>query len=169
MGYYNLSDSDDPEIKEYTYKIGALITLLNYLDFHIQIFVEAILELDNNKSTTLPIIMMTRNFDFSRRVNFLKTLIKSKHKDNFGNYEKLHGEIIKCSELRNKLAHSQMYFWDDPDGTHMFVSSMKKTNLPPEKSYDQITMKELESNVERFKRITQDFHEFTWGLGYFQG
>ena len=80
MGYYKLSDSDSAEIKKYTSRVGTLITLLNYLDYHIQIFIEAILDLESDKSTTQPIIALTRSFDFSRRINFLKSLIKSKHK-----------------------------------------------------------------------------------------
>src|SRR5689334_5165157 len=116
MGYYKLSDSDQSEIKEYALRIGMLITLLNYLDYHAQIFIEAMLDLEPNKSTTIPLIVLTRGFDFSRRIKFLKSLIKTKHAANFAEYSKLQDEIIKCSELRNNIAHSQIYFWDDPDG-----------------------------------------------------
>jgi hypothetical protein len=169
MGYYKLSDSDTSEIKEYTLKIGTLITLLNYLDYHIQGFVEAILDLEPDKSTTTPLIMLTRNFDFSRRIKFLKSLIKSKHEKNFVEYGKLHDEIIKCSEIRNGLAHSQIYFWDDPNGTHMMVSSMKKSELPPEKAYDQLTISQLDDYIKKFKDISSKFESFTYKLGYFQG
>lgn len=169
MGYYKLSDSDEPEIKKYTARIGILITLLNYLDYHLQITIQAILDLDNTKSTTPAIISLTRNFDFSKRLNFLKSLIKSKHQSEFSKYVKLHDEIIKCSEIRNNLAHSQIYFWDDDKGTHMMVSNMKKADLPPEKSYDKITIKELDSLVCRFQKLTKNFEAFTYSLGYFQG
>lgn len=169
MGYYKLSDSDSPEIKKYTSRVGTMITLLNYLDYHIQIFIEAILDLESDKSTTKPIILLTRSFDFSRRINFLKSLIKSKHAQELNTYTKLHEEIIKCSEIRNNIAHAQIYFWDDPSGTHMMVSNMKKSELPPEKSYDQLTIKELDSYVQKFQKLIDDFNSFTYKLGYFQG
>lgn len=169
MGYYEFSDSDGPEIKKYTSRVGILITLLNYLDYHIQIFIEAILDLESGKSTTQPITALTRSFDFSKRTNFLKSLIKSKHKQELANYTKLHDEIIKCSEIRNNIAHSQIYFWDDPEGTHMMVSSMKKSELPPEKAYIQLTLKELDDYIKKFQDLIDKFNSFTYKLGYFQG
>lgn len=169
MGYYKLSDSNEPAIKEYASRIGILVTLLNYLDYHIQIFIEAILDLESDKSTTKPIIALTRNFDFSRRISFLKSLIKSKHRQEFEGYIKLHDDIIKCSKVRNNIAHSQIYFWDDANGTHMMVSNMKKSELPPEKAYDQITVNELDSYVKKLKGIIDSFDSFTYKLGYFQG
>lgn len=169
MGYYKLSDSDGPEIKKYTSRIGTLITLLNYLDYHIQIFIEAILDLESDKNTTRPITALIRSFDFSKRINFLKSLIKSKHKQELADYAKLHDEIIKCSEIRNNMAHSQIYFWDDPKGTHMMVSNMKKTELPPEKAYDQLTVKELDDYIKKFQALIDKFDSFTYKLGYFQG
>lgn len=169
MGYYKLSDSDGLEIKKYTSRIGILITLLNYLDYHVQIFIETILDLESDKSTTKPIIALTRSFDFSRRINFLKSLIKSKHKQEIANYAKLHDEIIKCSEIRNNIAHSQIHFWDDPHGTHMMVSNMKNSELTPEKAYDQLTVKELDDYIKQFQDIIDRFNSFTYKLGYFQG
>jgi hypothetical protein len=169
MGYYKLSDSNESEIKEYTLRIGTLITLLNYLDYHAQIFVEAILDLEPNKSTTIPLILLTRSFDFSRRIKFLKTLIKSKHPNNFGEFSKLQEDIVNCSELRNNLAHSQIYFWDDPEGTHMMISNMKKSELPPEKAYDRLTIKELDRYIKKFQVASSRFESFTYQLGYFQG
>jgi hypothetical protein len=169
MGYYKLSDSDGPEIKKYTSRIGILITLLNYLDYHVQTFIEAILDLEEDKSTTQPIIMLTRSFDFSRRINFLKSLIKSKHKQELTAYIKLLDEIIKCSEIRNNIAHSQIYFWDDPKGTYMMVSNMKKSELPPEKAYDQLTVEELDDYIKKFQVLIDSFNSFTYKLGYFQG
>ncbi|OGE29614.1 hypothetical protein A2867_01990 [Candidatus Daviesbacteria bacterium RIFCSPHIGHO2_01_FULL_40_11] len=169
MGYYKLSDSDSAEIKKYTSRVGTLITLLNYLDYHIQIFIEAILDLESDKSTTQPIIALTRSFDFSRRINFLKSLIKSKHNKELADYTKLQEEIVKCSEVRNHIAHSQIYFWDDPHGTHMMVSNMKKSELPPEKAYDQLTVEELDSYIKKFQDISKKFDLFTYKLGYFQG
>lgn len=169
MGYYKLSDSDGPEVKKYTSRIGILITLLNYQDYHCQTFIEAILDLESDKSTTKPIIALTRSFGLSRRINFLKSLIKSKHSKEIGDYTKIHEEITKCSEIRNNLAHSQIYFWDDPDGTHMMVSNMKKSELPPEKAYDKLTIEELDAHIKRFRVLLDIFNEFTYKLGYFQG
>ncbi len=169
MGYYKLSDSDSAEIKKCTSRIGTLITLLNYLDYHIQVFVEAILDLENDKTTTKPIIALTRSFDFSRRINFLKSLIKSKHSKEITDYLELHEEIISCSEIRNNIAHSQIHFWDDPDGTHMMVSNMKKSELPPEKAYVQVTTEELDNYIKQFQDVSKKFESFTYKLGYFQG
>lgn len=169
MGYYKLSDSNDIEIKKYSSRIGTLITLLNYLDYNIQIFIESILDLEADKSTTKPIISLTRSFDFSKRINFLKSLIKSKHPQKLEDYLKIHEEIIKCCEIRNNIAHSQIYFWDDPNGTHMMVSNMKKSELPPEKSYDQVALDGLDKNIKRFQDVSKKFESFTYKLGYFQG
>lgn len=169
MGYYTLLDSDSLKIKKFTSRMGTLITLLNYLDYHIQIFIEAILDLENDKSTTSVVISLVRGFDFSKRLNFLKSLIKSKHKEYLADYSRLHEEITKCSEIRNNLAHSQIYFWDNPSGIHMMVSNMKKSELPPEKNYDEVTIKELESYIKKFQDINEKFDSFTQELGYFQG
>lgn len=168
MGGYKLSGSSEPEIKKYTLRIGILITSLNYLDFHIQSFIEAILGLENNIKIGQPIVALTRSFDLSKRVFFLKSLIKSKHEQEYTEYIKLHDRIIKCSEIRNNLAHSQVYFADNDKGTYMMISSIRK-ELPPEKPYNQLTIVELDNTIKIFQNLINDFQNFTYSLGYFQG
>lgn len=169
MGYYELSGSDNPKIKRFTSRVGTIITLLNYLDYNIQIFIEAILNLENDKNVSKTIISLIRTFDLSRRLNFLKSLIKNKHQDKFEEYCLLHDNFVKISEIRNYIAHSQVYFWDDPNGTHMMISNMKKSELPPEKAYNQITIKQLSGYVKEFRKNIDLLSEFTYDLGYFQG
>jgi len=54
MGGYKIqSDSKIPGVKKYTSRIGTLITLFNLLDHDIQSFIEAILDLENNKKQHL--------------------------------------------------------------------------------------------------------------------
>ncbi len=169
MGYYKLSDAEDSEIEKYTSKIGVIITMMNTLDHSIQIFVEAILESDRNKTNTA-ILSVIRGFEFSKRINLLKSLISNNHYDKLNDYLKIHDEIIKCSEIRNKLAHSQVYFWDDPDGTHMMISNLKKieSNIT-DKTFDQISQEKLVGIIKQIRNLMNKFDSFTYSLGYFQG
>ena len=168
MGYYDLSTSNSPKVNKYTSKIGILITLFNYLDFHIQIFIEAIINLERDKCTTKTIIYMVRSFSFPKRVEFLKSLVGNVHKDKFNDYIKIHEEVLKCNDIRNNFAHSQIYFWDDPKGTHMFMSNMKKSIPTPVIKYLPLSIVDLDRYIERFNKITEIFHKFTYELGYFQ-
>jgi len=169
MGYYSLIDTNKNEVNEYASKIGILITLLNYLDFNIQIFIEAILEPKSDETTAKPVIELSREFSFAKRVVFLDALIKSKHKKEYSDFPKIKEAITTCNNIRNNFAHSQMYFWDNDKGTHMFIHNMKKTNQPPEKSYEQVTRKELDKYIELFEKTIKKFEDFTYELGYFQG
>lgn len=170
MGYYTQIDADDAEVEQYASKIGVLITLLNSLDYQIQIFIETILDLEKTKPTNYDLLTLIRSFEFSKRLNFLKSLIKKKHADKLEEYLKLHDEIIKCGEVRNKFAHSQVYFWDDPRGTHMMISSIKKIEeYAIDDLFDQVSITDLVETTTQFRDVIKRFNEFTYSLGYFQG
>jgi ribosomal protein S15P/S13E len=162
--------ADEIEVEKYAAKIGVLITLMNSLDHDIQIFIEAILEAENHTKTNANILSVVRGFEFSKRLNFLKSLIKTRHADRLNDYLKIHDDIIKSSEVRNKFAHSQVYFWDDPDGTHMMVSNIKKIDeYVTENMFDQIAIEYLEELVKNCRHLISKFNNFTYELGYFQG
>jgi hypothetical protein len=171
MGGYKIqSDSKIPGVKKYTSRIGTLITLFNLLDHDIQSFIEAILDLENNKKTTLTIFFLIRNLSFSKRLEFLDVLLKDKHDRKIDSYINLRSEIVKCSKIRNSFAHSQTYFTQDDNGTHMLISSFQKTkDSQKEKPFDEITPKDLNAHIKRFRKLIDNFNYFTWELGYFQG
>jgi len=170
MGGYIQSDSKILGVKKYTSRIGTIIALLNLLDKDIQSFIEAILDLKNNEKTTLTILFLIRKLSFSKRLEFLDVLLKDEHGDKIDNYISLRSEIVKCSQIRNRFAHSQTYFTRDDNCTHMLISSFQKTkDNQEEKPFDEITLKNLDVYVKRFRKLIDNFNYFTWELGYFQG
>lgn len=171
MGYYKLTDTDSLSISKFTSRIGEIITLSNSLDHDLQIFIESIIDLENGKPTNADVINLVRSFSFSRRLDFLKTLVRTKHNDQYQAYiDNIHIKIKNWLTTRNRFAHSQVYFWDNDQGSHMMISNLKKIDTgPAEEMFDQISVEELNDYIQEIKELIQNFKSFTYDLGYFQG
>lgn len=170
MGYYKHLDADEESIAKYSSRIGSLITLLNYLEYNIQVFTEVLMEFDKSIPSNQIILQLLRKFEFSKRLIFLKDLVKKLHPEHFNDYLDIHRKIKEYSEIRNIYAHSQMYFWDNDEGTHMMISNLRsidEDNL--DTVFTQVTLSDLDRIVSNFRGTIEEFDSFTYKLGYFQG
>lgn len=170
MGGRKLIDTENKNVKEYIQKIGEIVTLLSTLDHNIQIFIEAILNLKSDYKSKNTVISLTRSFELSKRVAFLRDAIKEKHNNKLDEYLILHVEIINCNRIRNELAHSQVYFHVENDMTVMMISNLKKIEVnSPKNFFKSVSINELNNHIKRFRNLITNFNSFTYNLGYFQG
>jgi hypothetical protein len=170
MGAGKLLDTGNENIKEYVQRVGEIILLISYLDRNIQMFIEAILNFRYEYKSKITVTSLTRSFELSKRVDFLKVAIKEKHNNKLNEYLKLHKEIIECNRIRNELAHSQVYFHVENDMSIMMISNLKKIEVnSPKDFFKKVSIIELNSTIKRFRSLITNFNSFTYGLGYFQG
>ncbi|MFA5135877.1 MAG: hypothetical protein WC489_00610 [Patescibacteria group bacterium] len=170
MGAGKLIDTNNPDVGKYVLRIGEIITLLSNLDYNVEIFIEAIVNLDDSYQAKTSIISLIRRSSFSKRLEFLNDLLKEKHSEKYEIFQILYREIKECIEIRNTLAHSQVFFHNTKDNSIMMISNLKKIEVKsPRNFFDPISIEILDSYIKKFREVTKSFHSYTYSLGYFQG